>query len=382
MSNFLERDLEPAITAVAPPAAVVLVGLRACGKESLVRHILKKLDEPCVFYACNTPADLDRLWFENREEVEAFLLQAPIIVIEDAHLAPDIRLTLSHLVNVNETLEKPSRIFVTASTSLALAKGVRTPAEKLIVEQQLWPFSTAELARNRSKDFVKANLSNLLVYGSLPPIVEDFEHAADFLVDYVDYRMFRDLYNLLVIRNRKGLKSLLDLLARRIGTEVDDGELSRESGLCLETVRRYLQLLELVYVIKIVPTYSQGLRRPPIERKKIYFTDLGIRNALIRDFSPFAERADAAGLWENFVVMERVKLHDTLRDAKKLYVIRPQWSDPHESDFIELEGEDAVAFACRLTREKAEKHPKTLTAYPEIPIRVFTPETYPDDVEG
>lgn len=194
--------------------------------------------------------------------------------------------------------------------------------------------------------------------------------------------MFRDLYNLLVIRNRKGLKSLLDLLARRIGTEVDDGELSRESGLCLETVRRYLQLLELVYVIKIVPTYSQGLRRPPIDRKKIYFTDLGIRNALIRDFSPFAERADAAGLWENFIVMERVKLHDTLRDAKKLFLIRPQWSDPRESDFIELVGEDAVAFACRLTREQAEKHPKALTAYPEIPIRVFTPETYTDDVKG
>ena len=55
--------------------------------------------------------------------------------------------------------------------------------------------------------------------------------------------------------------------------------MSRESGLCLETVRRYLQLLELAYVIKIVPTYSQGLRRQPIERKKIYFTDLGIRNA-------------------------------------------------------------------------------------------------------
>lgn len=60
-------------------------------------------------------------------------------------------------------------------------------------------------------------------------------------------------------------------------------------------------------------------------------------------------------------------------------MIRPKWSDPRESDFIELEGEDAVAFACRLTREK---HPKALTAYPEIPIRVFTPETYPDDVEG
>lgn len=41
-----------------------------------------------------------------------------------------------------------------------------------------------------------------------------------------------------------------------------------------------------------------------------------------------------------------------------------------------------MAFACRLTREKAEEHPKALTAYPEIPIRVFTPETYPDDVEG
>lgn len=80
--------------------------------------------------------------------------------------------------------------------------------------------------------------------------------------------------------------------------------------------------------------------------------------------------------------MERVKLHDTLRDAKKLFLIRPQWPDPRESDFIELEGEDAVAFVCRLTREKAEEHPTALTAYPEIPIRVFTPETYPDDVEG
>ena len=75
------------------------------------------------------------------------------------------------------------------------------------------------------------------------------------------------------------------------------------------TVTSYIELLEKSFVIFRLPPYSTNPRREIGKQSKLYFWDLGIRNALIGDFNPPELRPDRGALWENFLIAERLKAH-------------------------------------------------------------------------
>ena len=179
-----------------------------------------------------------------------------------------------------------------------------------------------------------------MIYGTYPAAVKDFEGAIDTLSDYVDGILFKDVFKLADIRRNSRFVDLVSLLAYRIGSEVS-----------LESLGNELK-----------------------KGKKIYFMDLGIRNALIGDFSPLSERPDAGQLWENFFFMERVKIHDTLRDRKRIFFWHTKTNKPNKLDFTEVRNREMEAFECKLS-EKAKAKPGNafLSAYPECRIHVVTP---------
>ena len=88
-------------------------------------------------------------------------------------------------------------------------------------------------------------------------------------------------------------------------------ELGRKLEVTNDTIRRYIDLLEKAFII---------FRRNQYRRNQVYFTDLGIRNALIDDFSPLEHRYDVGALWENFCIIERMKyLQSTDRRIRSYY---------------------------------------------------------------
>ena len=101
--------------------------------------------------------------------------------------------------------------------------------------------------------------------------------------------------------------SFYRLLAFQIGSEVSYNELGRQLGLDTATVQRYVDLLEKAFVLITVGRHSRNLRKEITKKQKIYFQDLGVRNALIEKFDPLQRRDDAGRLWENFLFIERTK---------------------------------------------------------------------------
>lgn len=375
MSGFIQRDIEDAVASATPPQAVVIIGPRRCGKTTLLKHIVKKLPEASTFYNCDLPADRNKIRFETKNDVENFLRLSPNIVIDEAQLIPNIGLMLKLLVDVNETRESPSRIFVTGSSALELADGVKESAVGRIVERRMWPFSVKEIAAHRSWGFVEENLSNFMIYGAYPAVVRNFEDAPSTLEGYTEALLFKDIFRLTDIRRSSKFVDLVSTLCYRIGSEINYDSLSRDLGLNKETVQRYITLLELCSIVKVVPSFSRNLDNELKKGKKIYFTDLGIRNALIGDFSPLSTRSDAGAIWENFFFMERVKMHDTLRDRKRIYFWRTKTNTPNELDFIEVRDQTLEAFECKLSPKAQAKPGEAFhRAYPECPIHVVTPE--------
>jgi predicted AAA+ superfamily ATPase len=156
--------------------------------------------------------------------------------------------------------------------------------------------------------------------------------------------------------NQDRLHDLLRLLAFQIGSEVSLHELASAVRIDVKTVDRYLGLLEDAYVILRRGGFSRNLRKEVAKSRKIYFLDLGIRNALIQAFQPPPLREDMGRLWENYLVVER---HKRMRYAGELY---SAWFwrtyDQQEIDYIEERNGKLAAFEFKWNPAKPWKIPR------------------------
>ena len=135
------------------------------------------------------------------------------------------------------------------------------------------------------------------------------------------------------VRNPTTLFRLLSLLVYQIGNEVSLNELASNLGVDKNTVTRYLYLLEKCCVIYNLRGFSRNLRSEITRTGKYYFCDVGVRNAIINNFSPIETRDDVGHLWENFAIMERIKKQTYSGIYANNYFWRT-W-EKQEIDFVE-----------------------------------------------
>lgn len=152
----------------------------------------------------------------------------------------------------------------------------------------------------------RAILDNILLYGLYPAMLAH-QRDANYLINLIDSVVFKDLVELSLLENKAAALALLKLLAHQIGSLVNYAELAAKLGIGAKTVRRYIELFEQSFIIFTLRPYSSRKRDEITKMPKIYFYDLGLRNALINNFEPLAVRGDAGALFENFVISELLK---------------------------------------------------------------------------
>lgn len=375
---MIPRDLVDRIVTATPPKAVVIFGPRRVGKTTLI----KSLPDLGVtnFLNGDRRRDVQLLQrLESAGDVDVLLNGSDTIVIDEAQRVPNIGLIVKMLVDANEK----TKIFLTGSSSLELAQGVRESAVGRLVNRRLWSLSLNELANEYGWGQVATDIERLMVYGTYPEVVTTPEEAIGTLMDYVEDIMYKDIFELGGIRNSSSLRTLVEMLARRIGQEVSYESLARDTKLHSQTVERYIDLLEKCFIIRRCGSFSRNLDNELKKGKKVYFCDVGVRNAIIDDFSPFSAREDAGALWENFFFMERLKKHDLERTFVRQYFWRVRGSRlkagtmqeySREIDFIEVRDNRMEAFECKLNPKKKDSGGTEFRdAYPDCPIRVVTP---------
>ena len=167
----------------------------------------------------------------------------------------------------------------------------------------------------------------------------------------------------------------MTLLALRIGQEISYESLGRDLKLHSQTVERYIDILEKCFLIRRCPSFARNLDNEIKKGKKIYFCDVGLRNAILSKFEPFSGRDDAGALWENFFFMERLKKHELERSFTRQYFWRIRGRKIRNIDFVEVLDQDMQAFECKLNpRQKDNGGSDFRSAYPNCPIRVVSPE--------
>jgi uncharacterized protein len=183
------------------------------------------------------------------------------------------------------------------------------------------------------------------------------------------------------LRRADKLLDLLRLLAFQIGNEVSLTELAANLALNRQTVERYLDLLEKVFVIFKVRGFSRNLRKEISKTSRYYFFDNGVRNSLIQNFNPLHLRNDVGQLWENFLMVERRKAINYSGRTANSYFWRTY--DQKEIDYIEESGGRLTGFEFKW-KGKGRKAARRefMTTYPGSEVLTITPENFEAFVSG
>jgi hypothetical protein len=145
------------------------------------------------------------------------------------------------------------------------------------------------------------------------------------------------------------------------------------------TVQKYIDILEQAFIIFRIGSFSRNLRKELSKSNKIYFYDLGIRNAIIGNFNPLDLRTDIGAIWENFCILERWKKNAAARTSRKRYFWRTY--DQKEIDYIEDYAGILHTFECKWNPKVTTKIPKEFSeTYPESTFSIVNRENFLDFV--
>jgi len=284
---------------------IILYGSRQVGKTTL----LKNLADSCLRSHVWVNGDLaifrEYLSVRNIDKIKELIGDSRLLIIDEAQNIPDIGVNLKLIHD-----EMPNvQVIVTGSSALELANKTSESLAGRTITKQLFPISMGELLLQKTKFEVKKELDQYLTYGLYPEVLttEGANNKKELLQEIVNSYLYKDILMLSNIRNSDKIYKLLQLLAYQIGSLVSVHELAKNLSLNHETVNRYIDLLEKGFIIKRLSGLSRNPRKEISKMDKIYFTDIGIRNALINDYNSPSIRSDIGGLWENFVVLERFK---------------------------------------------------------------------------
>jgi len=217
-----------------------------------------------------------------------------------------------------------------------------------------------------------ALLNNILVYG-LYPAMQTHPSDSVYLTNLVDSVVFKDLVELSLLENKSAALSLLKLLAYQIGSLVNYAELASKLGIGARTVKRYIELFEQSFIIFTIKPYTSRKRDEIAKMPKVFFYDIGLRNALINNFEPVENRGDAGQLFENFIVSEFLKYNNYGNFGYNFNYWRTKGGS--EVDLVlSKPNNDVIAVEIK---SKPQRINQAFTSrYPESRMVVITKDTY------
>jgi predicted AAA+ superfamily ATPase len=293
----IQRFLLPQLQeAILPGKVLVLYGPRQVGKTTLAHELLSSVSLRSKFVNADELIYREALASQNRQRLGEVLGDAELLVIDEAQRVPEIGLNLKILVDSFPQ----AAILATGSASFDLANKISEPLTGRKLTFNLYPVSYRELQQTIGTLETRAQLERWLVWGGYPTIVttDNPTMRERLLGELVGSYLYRDILDLEGVRRADKIVDLLRLLAFQIGQEVSLAELATNLALNRQTVERYLDLLEKVFVIFKVGGFSRNLRKEVTKNSRYYFYDNGVRNSLIQNFNSLALRNDVGQLWE------------------------------------------------------------------------------------
>jgi predicted AAA+ superfamily ATPase len=335
----------------------IVYGQRQAGKTTLINLILKEIKQPYNYYTGDDLFAQDLLSQNNLEKLKRVIPADEIVFIDEAQKIKNIGLSLKLL---HDNLD--ARLIVSGSASFDLANKLSEPLTGRTKSFMLYPLAFTEVQEKYHQVLPETAFEEMLCYGMLPKtqLINNAREKEEYLYEYLNNYLYKDILEFAGVRKPKKVLDLLQLLALQIGSEVSIAELSRSLSLTQKAVENYLNVLEKKFVIFNLRGFSRNLRKEISKTSKYYFSDLGIRNALIRNFNPLKLRSDGGDMFENYFIAEKIKYSGNKRQYANFYFWRTY--EQKEIDLIEEREGKLYAFECKLSDKKTVSIPKDFSS--------------------
>src|SRR3989344_3223924 len=299
---------------------IIVYGARQVGKTTLVNKIISQLQLKTLTINGDQSRFIDIISSRDLGKIQSLVKGYELLFVDEAQRIPEIGINLKIILDQIPSL----KVLVTGSSSLDLASKVSEPLTGRTWNYRLYPISFLELSRLYNRAELDNQLEERLVYGSYPEIfsITAGQQKIEYLRNLSDAYLYKDLIEFSGIKNSSKIHDLLKLLAFQIGHQVSLSELGKSLEISKDTVGHYIDLLEKSNIVFRLKGFSRNLRKEVVKMDKIYFFDLGIRNILIDNLNTLNNRSDSGPLWENFLIIERMKLLAYSQDYASAYFWR------------------------------------------------------------
>lgn len=357
---------------------IVIYGPRRTGKTTLAKMLLEKYQNKYKtrFIQCETITAQQGLTSQDPLRLKQFIGEdIQFVVLDEAQYIKNIGINLKLLIDTYPDLQ----IIATGSSSFDLANEIKEPLTGRVWEFFLPAFTLEELEQHYDRYALPGILEDLILYGSYPQVIlSSLEKRRLTLEEITQNYLYKDLLTFEGQKNSEFIFKLLQLLAFQIGSEVSMNELATKLERSKTLVEKHIDLLEKCFVIFRLSPLSRNLRNEIVKKKKIYFWDTGIRNALIQNFTSLSVRPDRGALWENFCIAERLKFLKTHRRSYNLYF----WKSYQQQEIDYLEEYDGIlhGYEIKWNEEKWKKPTDFLQTYPNSHLMLINRHNYRDFV--
>lgn len=377
MANYYQRAIMQQFhRKLLPNKVLILLGARRVGKTELIRTYLKTVPEGSYLQLNGEDIqDANLLKERSVSNYKRLLNKIDLLVIDEAHVIPEIGLKLKLIVDSIENI----KVIATGSSVFDLSNSLGEPLVGRKNTLYLFPLSQIEYSQFENYKITTENLEQRLLFGAYPELekYDDWEDKKDYLYEIINSYLLKDILTYEGIRHSRKIYDLLRLLAFQVGKEVNIQEIANSLQISKNTVVNYMDLLSKVFVIYKVEGFSRNLRKEITKSNRWYFWDNGIRNALIENFNRLDFRNDTGELWENYLAAERIKKQHYQKIKTNNYFWRTY--DQQELDWLEVNEDQISAFEFKWNDNKKVKIPGAFSkAYPEASFDLINKNNYLD----
>ena len=295
MEIIREHDVSRVRLLLGEFTVVALLGARQVGKTTLARQLAAAYSEPVAWFDLEDPADLARL---DDPGLELRPLKG-LVVLDEIHRLPDIFQLLRVLA---DRPGPPARFLVLGSASPELLRQTSESLAGRVAFHELDGFGL-----NEADD-----LQRLWLRGGFPrSYLARSEPASRRWRDgFIRTLLARDLPELGSTIPSATLRRFWAMLAHWHGQIWNGAEFARAFGVSHATVRRYLDLLTSVFVVRQLQPWFENISKRQVRSSKVYIGDSGILHALLglTRRTDLVSHPKVGASWEGFVIRQIVDL--------------------------------------------------------------------------
>ena len=245
---------------------VFVTGARQVGKTTLSKLLL---DETPGQYLNYDVAEDRALTLR-----QGWRPQAKLLVLDEIHKMPDWKTWLKGVVDGKP---KGQQLLVTGSARLDTFRQSGESLAGRFFAWRLHPVSVREWCEQTGAKPADA-LTHLLERGGFPEpcLAETDEDAQRWRRQYFDGLIRNDVLEFSRLHELAAMRLFAELLRQRVGSPLSLASMARDLNVSSVTLKRYLDILEALYIVFVVRPWHHNIARATLQAPKVYFFDTGL----------------------------------------------------------------------------------------------------------